>query len=211
MGLHRHFDKLGNFRKEFRVLPFRQVSDSWEIERHVLESTVPHLPGLFGVFEVCLIQFKTETATFGDFGCLPTIEDEVGISLLGSNLADVVKKIHMTGGLKEFLCNMNQRFWEEEGPSGSISFLINVEERFGKTLGFFQIIAVDLSCKLPPWSDGRDIFKVFGDLPIEIEVGEDGLSASGDSLLGEFEDHHLGQLLEFLVRHALQIRCEKES
>src|SRR4030042_622590 len=210
MGLHRHLNKLSNFGEESGVIPFGQISDSCKIERHVLEGAVPHLPGLFGVFEVCLIQFETETAAFRDFCCLPAVEDEVGIPLLGSDITDVIKKIHVARGFKKFLCNMNQRFWEEERPSGPISFLIDVKERLGKALGFHPIITIGLSCKLPTRSDGRHIFKMFGDLPIKIQVSEDGLSTSGDRLLGEFEDHHLSQLFQFFVRHSYQVGRKKK-
>jgi hypothetical protein len=48
------------------------------------------------------------------------------------------------------------------------------------------------------------------DLPVKIEVGEDRLSPSGDRLLGELEDHHLGQLLQVSVRHPHEIGCKKE-
>src|SRR4030065_1275068 len=116
----------------------------------------------------------------------------------------------MARGLKKFLCNMDQWFREEKRSSGSISFLIDIEKGFGKALGFFQIVTIGLSCKLPTRSDGRDIFKMFGDFPIKIEVSEDGLSTSGDRLLGELEDHHLSQLFQFLVRPPYQIGREKK-
>jgi len=88
--------------------------------------------------------------------------------------------------------------------------LIDVKKCIGKTLRFFPIITVGLPREFPLGSDGRDIFKVFGDLPIEIKVRENSLSPSGDSLLGKFEDHHLSQLFQFLVRHPDHIGGEKK-
>src|SRR5512135_3730867 len=105
----------------------------------------------------------------------------------------------MPGGLEEFLRDMNQRLREKKGSSGSIPLVVDIKKRFGKTLGFFHVIAISLSCKLPARADGRNILKMSGNFPIKIEIGEDGLSASCDRLLRKFEDHHLSQLFQFPV------------
>jgi hypothetical protein len=195
MGLHSVLDELGNFGKELGVLSFRKVSDSREVECDILEGTVSHFPGLFGILQVGVVQFETEATAFRDFGCLPTVEDKIGVALFRSHVTDMVEKIHMPGSFKKFLSNMDQGFWEEEGPSGSIPLLINVEESPGKALRLLDIVTVSLSCQFAARSDRRNILKVFRNFPIEIKIGEDRLTPSGDSLLGKFKDHHLSQLL----------------
>src|SRR4030042_1344146 len=195
MGLHSHLDELGNFGKELSVLSFRKVSDSRKVERDILEGAVSHLPGLFGILQVGLFQFETEAAAFRDLGRLPAVKDEIGVALFGCHVTDVVEKIHMPGSVKKFLGDMDQRFWEEEGPCGSIPLLKNVEESPGKALRFLHIVTVSLSRQFAARSDRRDILKVFRNLPIKIEIGKDRLTPSGDGLLGKFKDHDRSQLL----------------
>ncbi len=103
-----------------------------------------------------------------------------------------MKEIHMAGGLKEFLRDMDERFGKKEGPSGAISIHKDIEEGTYKPLGFLCVVAVILSGLLATRPDGRDIFKMLGNLPIEIDVCKDRLTSAGNRLLREFEDHHLG-------------------
>jgi hypothetical protein len=134
MGLHSDLDEFGNFGKELGVLSFRKVSDPRQVESDILEGTVSHLPRLFSILQVGLVKFETEATALRDLGCLPAVEDEIGVSFFGSHVTDVVEKIHMPRSVKEFLRDMDQRFWEEKGSSGSIPLLVNVEESPGKAL-----------------------------------------------------------------------------
>src|SRR4030042_4632380 len=105
---------------------------------------------------------------------------------------------------------MDEWFWKEERPSGPIPFQEDIEEGPCKALRFFHCIVVILSRLLSAGSDGRDIFEMFGNLPVEIEVSKDCLTSTGDRLLREFEDHHLRQLFEVPIRHAHQIGSKEE-
>ncbi len=111
---------------------------------------------------------------------------------------------------EELLGDVDEGFGKEERPSRTVPLPVDFEEKPGKSLGLMLILAVGLSGILPHRPDGLHVFKVSRDLPIEIQVGEDGLATPSHGLLGELEDHHLGQLLDLLIPHPHQIGGEKE-
>src|SRR5512139_3795526 len=115
MGLYRHLNGFGDLGKEPGVIPMALVSDSWKVQSNILEGAVSHLPGLFGVIQIGLFQLEAEAAAFGDLCRLSTVKNEIGVPLLRGDIADMVEEIHVARGFEEFLGNVNQRFWEEEG------------------------------------------------------------------------------------------------
>ena len=73
-----------------------------------------------------------------------------------------------------------------------------------------HIVTIRLPRRLPTGPNRRDILEMLRHLPVEVQIGKDGLSASGHCLLGEFKDHHLGHLFKVAIRHPYKVGCEKE-
>ncbi len=116
----------------------------------------------------------------------------------------------MARGLKKFFGNMHQRFRKEERPPRTVPFFKNLEEEPDESLGQGPVFGVGFPGIFPAGTDGRHGLEMPGHLPVEVDVGEDGLPAPGHGLLGEFKDQHLGQLLDLPVRQAFQVGGEKE-
>ena len=133
-------------REQDGVVPVGLVGRAGQVEGHVLERAVAHLPWGLGVFEVGVVQLEAQAAAFGDLGRFSAVEDEIGVPLLCGDVADMMKEVLMPRGLEELLRDMDHGFWEEEGSPASIPSLVDVEEGPGKAWGFFRIVAVSLSC-----------------------------------------------------------------
>src|SRR5208337_2065752 len=111
---------------------------------------------------------------------------------------------------EEVLGDMDQRLGEEEGASCAIPLAKDIKEGPHEPLGLLLVIVVGLAGKLSMRADGRDVSKMPRHLPVEVQVGEDGLSPPGHGLLGELEDEHLGQLLYLGITHPHEVGSEEE-
>ena len=161
-----------------RVVAFRHVGDPRKVEGHVLQGGVPHAPGLLCVEEIELVQLEAQAAALRYLRRIAPVEDEVRVPLVGGDVGDVVQELLVPLGLEEFLRNVNEGFREEEGPSRAVALLEDLEELPDEPLRFFFVFPVGLAGKGPTRSDGRNVYEVLRNLPVEVDVGKDRLAAS---------------------------------
>ena len=210
MGLHGQFQDVGQFGKKGGIIPPGLVGDARQIEGHILQGAIPHPPGLLGILQVPGLQLETQPAAFGNLGRLAPVENEIGVALLSGHIADVMQKFLVAGGLEEFLGDMHQGFGEEEGPPGAIPFLKHLKKEPDESLGLGSVVGIGLSRVFSARARWPAHLKMLGDLPVEVDIGEDGLPAPGHGLLGEFKDQHLGQLFDLPVRQPFQVGGKEE-
>jgi hypothetical protein len=111
---------------------------------------------------------------------------------------------------QELLGHVHVGLGEEERPSKRVSLQVHVEQCLDEALRFGQVVLVVLAGESPVRSDGRDAHEVVRALPIQVEVGEDRLSAAGHGLLGELVDQYLRELLNPPVVATDQVGCEEQ-
>src|SRR3989339_728304 len=107
----------------------------------------------------------------------------------------------MAWGLEEFFSHVHQWFREEKGPTGAITFHINIKQGPSKTLRLFNIIGICFPGIFTTRPNSPNIFKVLGYFPVNINIREDCLTTTSYSLLTIFIDHHLSNLMDLCVRH----------
>src|SRR5271157_4981412 len=122
----------------------------------------------------------------------------------------MVKEFLMPGSLEEFVGYVDERLGEEKGASCAVTLTVDVEKRPDEILGFWEVICVRVAREGPTRSDGRNVFKVFRDFPVEIDVSENGLASARHRLLRKLKNQHLGQLAHVPLGQPSEIRREKE-
>ena len=116
----------------------------------------------------------------------------------------------MTVGMKKLFRDMDDRLGEEKRSSRAVAFLKDLEKGPRKPLRLFFIFSVSLAGKFASGTDGGHGNKMFGDFPINIDVGENRLTSAGNSLLGKLKNKHLCQLSYLGVAHPFNVGGKKK-
>ncbi|OPZ92421.1 MAG: hypothetical protein BWY73_00817 [candidate division TA06 bacterium ADurb.Bin417] len=195
--------------EEAGVVAGGPVSGPRQVDRDILQGAEAHLPGRGRLGEIGRVEHEGEAAALRDLGRFAPVEDEVGVALFGRRPADVGQVLLGARCLEELVGQVAERLREEEGSAQPVSLEIDLEESPGELLGLRLVFGVGLAGILTARADGRRLLEVVGDLPVNVDVAEDGLAAASHRLLAVLVDQHLGQLLDVPVRHPLQVRGEE--
>ncbi len=210
MGLDGQLQHLRQYFQQPGLVPLRPVGQARQVQGHILQGRVAHFPGLFGILKIMFIQLEAQPAAFGNLGRVAAVKDKIGIPHFRCHLADVLQEVFMPLGGKKLLGDVNQGLGEKERPAGPVPAAVDVKKRPDKALGQPLVVAVGLAGIFTPRPDGRHLGKMLGNLPVEVEVAENRLAAPSHGQLGEFIDHHLGQLPQLPVIPPFQVGSEKE-
>ena len=209
VGFRDEFHALGDQGEEVRVVAPGENPQPREVERHVLDRGVAHLPGLSGVFPGPEIALEIEEAAAQDLVRPVAVEEEMGVALLGGRVADVQEELLVAGRFEKVLRDPQQGLGEKEGAPQGVAVPVDLEQGPGKSLGGLFVVPVHPARELPAGTDSGHVPQVPGDLPAHADFREDGLPAARDGKLGELEDKHLGDLLDLPFCKALEVGGEE--
>ena len=116
----------------------------------------------------------------------------------------------MAGGPEQLIGDMDDRPGEDERLARGVSAPIDAHQCPGECLCLRAVLRAGLSGGLSPGTDGGEIGEKTGNLPGEVDIGEDRLPPPCGGELGEFIDQHLGELFDLPLSHPSQIGGEGE-
>ena len=196
--------------EQLGVIMVGDIGRARQVQSDVLERRVAHLPRSLGVIEVRPLELEAQAAALADLGRVAAVEHEVRVALLGRHVAGVIQEVLPALGLEEPVGDVEQRFRKEERPPRSVAFAVDIEYRPQEPLRRRLVVTVLAAGVLAARPDSVDVLEMLGDLPVQVDIRENGLTAPGNVLLRILEHEHLGKLVHVAVRQTFDERREED-